>query len=211
MSARTRLAGLLVVVATALAVVATASPASAHATLETTNPGPGATLKALPKQVILGFSEDVRTPAFVEVDSPDGANVAQGAVSIVDNKVTQTLGRPAGAGKYSVSYRITSADGHPISGTVSFRVLSDAGAGSTAPQGAGAPPADAGDSGGMGTTQLVVLLAVLVVGLAVLVLATRRALGQSVAMVEERKRAEESKGAQRSPGSAKKRGRARRT
>jgi len=223
MNARTRLACLLAAVTAVVAVVATATPASAHAQLETTNPGPGATLKDLPENVVLTFSEDVRTPAFVQVDSPDGVNVAQGEVSIVDNRVTQPLGRPAGAGKYSVSYRITSADGHPVSGTVSFRVLSNAGAGAAAPQGGGAPQPGTGDSGGISTTQLVLLLAVLALGLAALVFATRRALGQSVAMVEERRRAEDTKGAKGSKaskaskaskgskGSTQKRGRARRT
>jgi methionine-rich copper-binding protein CopC len=209
-SGRSRLAGLLGVVATALALVATASPASAHAQLETMNPGPGATLKELPGKVVLSFSEDVRTPAFVQVTSPDGVDVAEGDVSIVDDTVTQTLGRPAGAGRYSVSYRITSADGHPVGGTVDFQVLSDAGAGgaATSPRGDGSPQSATDDSGGIDTSQLLLLLAVLVVGLAALVYATRRALGQSVAMVEERKRAEESKATKGSPGAAKKRGRA---
>ena len=78
MTGNSRLAGLLAVVATAVALVATASPASAHAELETMRPGPGATLKDLPNEVVLTFSEAVRTPAFVQVTSPDGANVAKG-------------------------------------------------------------------------------------------------------------------------------------
>jgi methionine-rich copper-binding protein CopC len=81
MSGRSRLAGLLGVVATALALVATASPASAHAQLETMNPGPGATLKELPGKVVLSFSEDVRTPAFVQVTSPDGVGGAEGEIN----------------------------------------------------------------------------------------------------------------------------------
>jgi copper resistance protein C len=209
MSLPSRLAGLLAVVAMAVAFVATASPASAHAQLESINPGPGATLKDLPQEVNLSFSEDVRTPAFVQLTNPDGVNVAKGDVSIVDNKVTQTTGAPAGSGKYTVSYRITSADGHPVSGSVSFTVLSNAGAGrgTTGSQASGSPQPAGDDSGGIGTTQLVLLLGVLVVGLAVLVFATRRALSQSVAMVEERKRTEDAKGTK----NTKKRGRTQRT
>ena len=211
MSGKSRLAGLLAVVATAVALVATASPASAHASLETTNPGPGATLKDLPDEVVLGFSEDVRTPAFVQVTNPGGVNVAKGAVRIVDNKVTQTLGAPAGSGKYTVAYRITSADGHPVGGTVRFTVLSNAGAGAGSSQGNGSPQSAAGESSGMSTTQLVLLLGVLVLGLAVLAFATRRALNHSVSMVEERQRAEETKAARKNTKSTKKRGRTQRT
>jgi len=210
MSAKSRLAGLLAVVATAVALVATASPASAHAELETMNPGPGATLKDLPDEVVLTFSEAVRTPAFVEVTSADGANVAKGDARIVDNKVTQALGAPAGGGRYSVSYRITSADGHPVGGTVRFTVLSDAGGGASSPQGNGAAPSAGDESGGMSTTQLVLLLGVLVLGLAVLAFATRRALNQSVAMVEDRKQSEDAKSA-KGPRNTKKRGRPRQT
>ena len=212
MSRPSRLAGLLAVAATVVALVATASPASAHAQLESTNPGPGATLKDLPRDVILSFSEDVHAPAFVEVTNKGGVDVAQGDVRIVDNKVTQTLGAPAGAGKYTVSYRITSADGHPVSGSVNFKVLSNAGAGrgTTGSQGNGSPQSAGDDSDGIGTTQLVLLLGVLVVGLAVLVFATRRALSQSVAMVEERKQAQDNRNA-KGTKNTKKRGRTQRT
>jgi copper resistance protein C len=211
MSGKSRLAGLLAVVTTAVALVATAWPASAHAQLETMNPGPGATLKDLPKEVVLGFSEDVHAPAFVRVTNPRGADVANGDVRIVDNEVTQPLGDPAGSGRYTVSFRITSADGHPVGGSVSFTVLSNAGAGGTnTPPGNGSAPSSSDDPVGIGATQLVLLLGVLLVGLAVLVFATRRALNQSVAMVEERKRVEEAKST-KSTKSPKKRGRTRQT
>jgi len=213
MSRPSRLARLFAAATTvAVTVVATALPASAHASLETTNPGPGATLKDLPQQVVLNFSEDIHAPAFVRVSNPAGANVAQGDVRIVDNTVTQTLGAPAGAGKYTVSYRITSADGHPVGGTVAFTVLSNAGAGTGATPGDNGSPQSAADgSGGISTTQLVLLLGVLLVGLAVLAFGTRRALSHSVAMVEERKRAEETKGAKSSARKPKKGKRTQRT
>ena len=50
----------LVVAALAVVlVVALASPAFAHATLETTNPAPGAVLTSTPNAIILEFSEPV--------------------------------------------------------------------------------------------------------------------------------------------------------
>ena len=69
-----RLAGLLVVLATAaLSVIATAPVATAHAELESTTPKQGSTVQRLPQQVTLTFSEPIRTPAFVEVTGPGSA------------------------------------------------------------------------------------------------------------------------------------------
>lgn len=197
MSARptcTRLTGVLLAVATVaaavLAVAATAVPASAHAELVSTDPAGGNTVQAMPRTVTLTFSEAVRTPAFVEVSGP-GGDVASGDPRIVDDQVTQRVDPNADPGTYEVSYRITSADGHPVGGTVTFTL---AGAGPARGGGAdqpAAPPADEAaapdDSGGMSTGQLILLLGVLALGLVALAVGTRRALRHSVAMVEDRK------------------------
>jgi copper resistance protein C len=201
-----RLAGLLVVLTTAaLSVIATAPVATAHAELESTTPKQGSTVQRLPKQVTLTFTEPIRTPAFVEVTGPGSTNVASGDVQVRDDVLTQRLGDTAGSGAYSLSYRVTSADGHPISGTVRFTVAGGGGGGnanggndqsSPAPsaddtEGAGGtgqdntPAAPAEESGGLSTTQLVLLLGALVVGIAALAVGTRRALRHSSAMVDD--------------------------
>jgi len=206
MRTHTRLAGLLAALATAaLSVVVTAPVATAHAELESTTPKQGSTVQRLPQQVTLTFSEPIRTPAFVEVTGPGSANVASGDVQVRDEVLTQQLGDAAGGGAYSLSYRVTSADGHPISGTVRFTVAGGAGGGNAsggdeqstpAPtadstEGAGGtgqnntPAAPAEESGGLGTTQLVLLLGALVLGIAALAVGTRRALRHSSAMVDD--------------------------
>ncbi|MGH3317923.1 MAG: copper resistance CopC family protein [Nocardioidaceae bacterium] len=201
MRTHTRLAGLLVALATAaLSVVVTAPVATAHAELESTTPKQGSTVQRLPQQVTLTFSEPIRTPAFVEVTGPGSANVASGDVQVRDEVLTQRLADTAGGGAYSLSYRVTSADGHPISGTVRFTVAGGAGGGNEqstpAPsgdstEGAGGtgqnntPAAPAEESGGLSTTQLVLLLGALVVGIAGLALGTRRALRHSSSMVDD--------------------------
>jgi len=172
----------LVAAAAALCIVTTAPPASAHAQLVSSTPGNGATLRQLPGAVSLTFSETVRTPAFVEVTAPDGSNVAVGATRVVDADVSRSLVSSGGGGPYALSYRITSADGHPVSGTVRF-TLQGGSAGAAAP----APPAATDQTGGMGTGQLVLLLGALAVGLVALGAGTRRALTRSTAMVEEGK------------------------
>lgn len=206
MRAHKRLAGLLLVLATAaLSVIATAPVATAHAELESTTPKQGSTVQQLPQQVTLTFSEPIRNPAFVEVTGPGSANVASGDVQVRDEMLTQQLGDSAGGGAYSMAYRVTSADGHPISGTVRFTVAGGAGGGNAnggneestpAPtadstEGAGgtgqdnSPAAPAEQSGGLGTTALVLLVVVLLVGIAGLAVGTRRALRRSSAMVDD--------------------------
>jgi copper resistance protein C len=211
MRTHTRLAGLLVALAAAaLSVVVTAPVATAHAELESTTPKQGSTVQRPPQQVTLTFSEPIRTPAFVEVTGPDGTDVTTGDVGVRDEVLTQRLGDAAGGGAYSLSYRVTSADGHPISGTVRFRVAGGTGGGNAsggnasggneqstpAPsadstEGAGGtgqnntPAAPAEESGGLGTTQLVLLLGALVLGIAALAVGTRRALRHSSAMVDD--------------------------
>jgi copper resistance protein C len=230
MSLRIRVTGLLVgVVAAAFAVVTTATSAHAHADLVGTTPRSGATLDELPRTVSLVFSEQVSAPAFVRVAGP-GGDVARGQVEIVDDTLSQRLVSTADPGRYSMSYRVTSADGHSITGTVPFSVTGggssgggagdDSGPSDNASGGSGGssaggdgdgsasdpadsetPRADApaaepqddtaaaggtGDDGGLGTGQLLLILAALAVGLVALAIGTRRALRHSVGMVEQR-------------------------
>jgi copper resistance protein C len=180
--------------AAVLAVLAGTLPAAAHAELVSSTPAAGGTVQELAGAVTLTFSETVRTPAFVQVTGPSGSDIARGGVRVRDADLTQPVQRSTDPGQYAVAYRVTSADGHPISGTVRFTLAAPAGgddpAQSAAPQPAPSPPAqsqpDAG-GGGLGTGQLVVLLAALAVGLGALAVGTRRALRHSVAMVEDGK------------------------
>jgi len=114
------------VVAVALCVLVTVAPASAHAELVSSNPTNGATLPSLPAEVILTFDENVGTPAYVSVTSADGTSVASGEATIDGTTVTQRLSTAASAGTYSLSYRVVSDDGHPVTGTLGFTVTGNA-------------------------------------------------------------------------------------
>jgi copper transport protein len=107
-----------------LGMLATAAPASAHATLLRTDPAAGAILTDAPSEVTLTFSESVGTSlGKVTVVDPDGKAVHQG-------KLSQRKGAEASVklksglrdGTYLVSYRVISADGHPISGGFTFSI-----------------------------------------------------------------------------------------
>jgi methionine-rich copper-binding protein CopC len=118
-----------------------AGPASAHAELTATTPAQGATVTRLPAQVSLTFSEPVARPVAVVVTGPDGATVSGGGPRIDGGTVTQPVTGSAAAGRYTVSYRAVSDDGHPVSGTVSFMV------GDTAADPAVTEPAEPAEAG----------------------------------------------------------------
>jgi methionine-rich copper-binding protein CopC len=101
-------------------VVAVPTVAQAHDVLERTTPADGTTVDRLPGAVVLTFSEkplDIGTQ--VVVTGPSG-NVASGSPTIDGRDVTQALAPTAPAGDYTVTYRVTSDDGHPVSGSFSF-------------------------------------------------------------------------------------------
>jgi copper transport protein len=106
-----------------LAGVVTAGPAAAHAELVATDPGEGARLQAAPAAVTLEFSEGVTLGAgYARVLGPGGERVDTGTASVAGNVVTIPLRTGLPDGGYLVTYRVISADSHPISGAYSFVV-----------------------------------------------------------------------------------------
>ena len=101
-----------------------AGPAWAHATLVESEPGAGAVLVEPPRAVELRFSESVAVAADgVRLFDGDGARVATGtpttpAANLVRVPVRTTL--PDGT--YVVTWRVTSADTHPVRGAFTFTV-----------------------------------------------------------------------------------------
>ncbi|KQY59219.1 hypothetical protein ASD11_06450 [Aeromicrobium sp. Root495] len=98
--------------------VGAAGPAAAHAALVSTDPADGSTLEALPQEITLTFNEPVGQPAIV-VTAPDGTRVSEKASSL-DATVTAPLEGEAQKGRYTLAYRVVSADGHPIAGETTF-------------------------------------------------------------------------------------------
>jgi copper transport protein len=125
MTAATAWAGRVVAVAllAALAVVCgPAPPASAHATLIGTDPVEGAVLDAAPGRVVFTFDEAVAAvPDGVRVFDAAGGAVASTAVVTGTELEVRPTG-PVGDGTLVVVWRVVSADGHPISGSLSFSV-----------------------------------------------------------------------------------------
>jgi copper transport protein len=122
-----RMGRLLAVVAVTFATaLAVADPASAHATLSTSNPPPGAVLPDAPASVRLHFDEAVTTvPGSLRVVGPDGSRADAGAVHHPGGHrsgIAVDLRQAIGPGSYLVSWRAVSADSHPVSGAFTFAI-----------------------------------------------------------------------------------------
>lgn len=114
--------------------VTAASAAWAHAALIASEPADGSELPVPPTRVSATFNEPMQAQfAAMTVIGPDGTQWNTGEPT-VDGPVLSVgvrTGSPAGA--YTVNYRATSADGHVVSGSWSYRVA-------TAPDEPSAPP-----------------------------------------------------------------------
>ncbi|WBQ06737.1 copper resistance CopC family protein [Kribbella sp. CA-293567] len=165
-----RLYGLLV--ASLLVLVVSTPTAAAHAKLEAMTPADGSTSAAPPTKVTLRFNEPVSsTGAEVVVKSPTGTNVATGKIDVVDNFVTQPVDGLVDVGKYTVSARIVSADGHPIAVDGSF-TITHAGHPPT-PAAVSSPTAESGSN--VVVIVAAVLVMLVVVALAVVIVRRRPA------------------------------------
>jgi methionine-rich copper-binding protein CopC len=99
----------------------TSLPATAHNVLKASDPKDGATLTQAPRQITLVFDQPVRKGyATVSVTGPDGAARARGAAVVAAEKVTVEVAALPVNGEHVVGYRVLSADGHPITGKITF-------------------------------------------------------------------------------------------
>lgn len=115
-----------------LGVVGLASPASAHNYLVDSSPKEGQSLDEGPKTIELTFNDavqggqDVNQVAVLGPDDADGHWEA-GKAEVNGPVVTVPVRELGAAGVYTVGYRILSADGHPVSGSLTFRLTNDGG------------------------------------------------------------------------------------
>ena len=94
-------------------------PAQAHAALTGSSPAQGASLTRAPTKVTLRYDENIRDPSVIIVAGPDGKRVDHHGTRVVNNTASVDVAARQ-RGSYTVSYRVISADGHPVSGTVRF-------------------------------------------------------------------------------------------
>lgn len=115
--------------------------ASAHSQLESSIPAAGARLDSVPTEVTLTFSEDI-APGLSQVGVTDGEGLTmtRGKPATDGAVVTQALHPNLLPGTYTVTYKVTSADGHPVSDAFTFIV--NVGAAGSTPASRGTPTSD---------------------------------------------------------------------
>ena len=99
--------------------------AAAHASLVATNPGDGSSVASSPVEVNATFSESVSIElGGLSVRDIDGTRVDDGASQVDTTGLTvATRLRPdLPDGTYVATYRVLSADGHPVSGSFLFGI-----------------------------------------------------------------------------------------
>jgi copper transport protein len=121
----TRLSALLAVLA--FTMIAFAGQASAHATLIATTPAGFEVLDTAPREISLRFSETVDVSlAAVRLLDPRGAGVGGVSRPVHQDGRTDTVSvavpTKLADGTYTVTYRVVSADSHPVSGAFAFSV-----------------------------------------------------------------------------------------
>ena len=126
-----------------LALALVAVPASAHDELTSSNPTDGAALAQPPSAVVLTFEEPpVELGLQVVVTGPDG-QVSSSAPRIDGDDVVTEVQPGAPAGRYTVEWRVTSDDGHPVSGTFAFTATAAAAGATPSAVAASATPSTA--------------------------------------------------------------------
>ena len=104
-----------------LVLLASASMACAHASLNVTVPDDGEVVKTAPSKFSLTFSEPV-SPLALTLVKPDGSSSRLDRFVLKDR--TLEIEAPAGLGRgtHVLSWRIVSEDGHPVGGSVIFSI-----------------------------------------------------------------------------------------
>jgi copper transport protein len=104
-----------------LALAAAHAPAWAHATLVEASPADGQVLPGAPRVAQLRFNEPV---SLLVVQLIDGSGQAWSglAVRASGERIEIELPPGLGRGSHVLSYRVVSADGHPVGGSLTFAI-----------------------------------------------------------------------------------------
>lgn len=115
--------GLLLLPLLLVAWLVSAGPASAHDELVGSNPAAGTELTKGPAQLRLTFSDTVRDlGAALKVTDAAGHELQTGKPVVDGAVVTQQLKPTTAPGPVDVVWRVTSADGHPVTGNFVFSI-----------------------------------------------------------------------------------------
>ena len=97
--------------------------ALAHAALVSSDPVEGSVLPQAPSRLVLTFNEPVG-PLALRWIGPDGdvTEVPSAAIASANGVLTVTPSKSLTRGSHALSWRVASADGHPVGGTLGFAI-----------------------------------------------------------------------------------------
>jgi copper transport protein len=101
--------------------LAQARGADAHASLTKAEPADGAVIAAPPAALTLTFNEAV-SPLVVRLIGPDGEPILPLTVAAENATVSVAARQRLQRGTHVLSWRVTSADGHPVGGSLIFSI-----------------------------------------------------------------------------------------
>jgi methionine-rich copper-binding protein CopC len=115
------------IIALATGLLLLSSPAAqAHTALVSSNPMSNAMLTKSPANISLTFNEDLIKISGKNVSKLSLSNtlgeIKLGAVDVTKSVISAKILKTLPASKYKVTYRVVSADGHPVSGSFNFWV-----------------------------------------------------------------------------------------
>jgi methionine-rich copper-binding protein CopC len=134
--------GWVVGVLAVLSLLLGVSPAGAHAELESSDPQDGATLTSAPEAITFVFGEEIlpQGNAVTLTDVAADVRLEVGPVDVDGDTVSVTWPESSPAGQFRAAFRVVSADGHPINGTITFTVEQAVGAVQASPAAVVASP-----------------------------------------------------------------------
>jgi copper transport protein len=102
------------------------NPAVAHASLNSADPADGAVLARAPTEFTLIFSEPI-SPLLLRLLGPDGRITRLTQYQVRGETLVLTLPSWIKPGTSILNWRVTSQDGHPIGGSITFSVGNEGG------------------------------------------------------------------------------------
>ena len=110
-----------------MVILLTPTNSYAHTTLVSSSPKERAVLNTSPKTISLTFNENLikisgKNISRISLLDSSKKPVALGKITLNRSKLTAPVQSILATGKYTIRYRVVSADGHPVTGTINFSV-----------------------------------------------------------------------------------------
>lgn len=116
--------------------------ALAHDDVVGTSPSNGAQLATAPDEVRIEFSPDASPRSgTTSIAGPKGNTYQAGESRIDGTTLVVPMRSITAAGRYTVDFRTTSSDGHPVTGTITFELVEQTTSETTAAPTSATPPA----------------------------------------------------------------------